>query len=116
MYPMMSPYGPGMADNFGQDAYGRGPMLGLLPRFHTGGGYPAQQMPMAHLGGNLPPMMQQDGNAGIVPPNVLTGGGLRPMGMNLPNVGTGGAQPPQPMPQNRLGGGGYNYGLGGLLR
>jgi hypothetical protein len=104
VYPM-SPYGPSMVDQYGQDA-SNGLGLGhFLARF----GYQPQN------GGGMPPMQQQ-GNTGIMPPNALTGGGLAPQQAFAPQSGGGGQM--QQMPQNRLGGfgGGYNFGVGGLLR
>jgi hypothetical protein len=71
----------------------------------------AGNRPGPATGGGLPAMQQS--NTGM-PPNVLTGGGY-PAQM-APRVGTGGALPAQQQrPQNRLGGG-YNFGMGGLLR
>lgn len=121
MYPMSygSPYGPSMADSEGGNAFGlhpfafRHPMLGgaLPPQampMRTGGGLPPMGYPQAQTGG---PMMPQQNP---MPSNILAGGGLPPqMAMQ---VGTGGPGQMQ-MPQNRLAfGGGYNHGLGGLLR
>jgi hypothetical protein len=89
-----------MVDQYGQDA-SNGLGLGhFLARF----GYQPQN------GGGMPPMQ---GNTGIMPPNALTGGGLAPQQAFTPQ--TGGAGQMQQMPQNRLGGG-YNFGMGGLLR
>jgi hypothetical protein len=112
MYGFPSPYGPSMADSENGNRFGFGlhPFAFRHPMMQTGGGMPPQQMPM-QTGGGLPAMQQG------MAPNILTGGGLPPqMAMQ---VGTGGpGQAPQQMPQNRLGGfgGGYNFGLGGLLR
>jgi hypothetical protein len=111
MYGFPNAYGPSMAGSenamgFMQPFAFRHPMLG--------GGLPPQSMPM-RTGGGLPPMQQ--GNTGIVPPNILSGGGLPPQ--QMPMVRTGGYDAPQQqMPQNRLAGfgGGYNFGLGGYLR
>jgi len=116
MVRMFNPYGPSMVDQYGQDA-SNGLGLGhFLARFgvhpQTGGGMPPMQAPMYHTGG--PGQMQ--GNTGIMPPNILTGGGLAPQQAFAPQTGGGGQM--QQMPQNRLGGfgGGYNFGMGGLLR
>jgi hypothetical protein len=90
-----------MVDQYGQDASNG---LGhFLARF----GYQPQS------GGGMPPMQ---GSTGIMPPNAMTGGGLAPQQAFAPQ--TGGAGQMQQMPQNRLGGfgGGYNFGMGGLLR
>jgi hypothetical protein len=89
---------------------------------HEGGGVGgglAGFMARPQTGGALPP---QQGNTGIVPPNVLTGGGLAPQQAFAPQTGGGGQMQRQPipgMPQNRLGGfgvAGYNAGMGGYLR
>jgi hypothetical protein len=107
----VGPYGPSMANSEGGFVPGQF-MHGMFPRF--GGGMPPQAVPMPQTGGPMQAMQQ--GNTGIMPPNVLTGGGY-PAQMAM-NVGTGGGMQPQQMPQNRLGGmgGGYNFGMGGYLR
>jgi hypothetical protein len=104
-----SPYGPSMADSENGNHYGFGLQQFAMRHPMLGGQLPPQAMPM-RTGGGMQPMQQ-----GM--PNILAGGGLPPQ--STLQVGTGGPdQAPQQMPQNRLGGfgGGYNFGLGGLLR
>jgi hypothetical protein len=126
---MFNPYGPSMVDQYGQDA-SNGLGLGhLLARFNfrpqIGGGMPPMQLPAMHTGGldpayqMQPPMRTGGGLQPMpqgMPPNALTGGGMAPQQTFAPQ--TGGAGQMQQMPQNRLGGfgGGYNFGMGGLLR
>lgn len=116
MYPMSygNPYGQNMADG----EYGNRMGFGLHPAFafmaQNGGGLPPMYQPAPHTGGPLMP--QQQGNGGIMPPNILAGGGLPPQQMPVARAG-GPGQMMQQAP-NRLGGfgGGYNNGLGGYLR